>query len=216
MRKSSNPSRPTEDGGRAPTVAVTCGRGGRFARQEAGMRTTTPAPSRSGTLERKHEASRGLPAQGMKDFAGVDHRLEPDACLGGPLHRQKERQELVFVRRPRVLAQGLTKRQMLCLGPRGKLRRIGCHEGERTFRIAAIFREIEMHPSDQIPGWMETLQEVLQARFSPRQATWRKPLPVLPRAPPGRPSSDILIPASWAPSAPNRRGLLRSVLRRPA
>ena len=45
----------------------------------------------------------------------------------------------------------------------GELRRVGCHEGERTFRIAAIFRQIEMHPSDQIPGWMETLQEILQA-----------------------------------------------------
>ena len=44
------PVEPDADGGRAPTVAVTCGRAGRLARQDAGMRTTTPALSSSGTL----------------------------------------------------------------------------------------------------------------------------------------------------------------------
>jgi len=34
---------------------------------------------------------------------------------------------------------------MLCLGPRGKLRRIGCHEGERTFRIATMLGQIELN-----------------------------------------------------------------------
>ena len=36
------------DGGLSPTVAVTCGRGGRLARQPAGTRTMTPAVSRRG------------------------------------------------------------------------------------------------------------------------------------------------------------------------
>ena len=49
MRKSSSAS--SAEAGRAPcapTVAVTCGRGGRPALQVAGMRTTTPARSSSG------------------------------------------------------------------------------------------------------------------------------------------------------------------------
>ena len=41
--KSSSASSPSLEGARVPTVAVTCGRAGRPARQVAGMRTTTPA-----------------------------------------------------------------------------------------------------------------------------------------------------------------------------
>src|SRR5712672_2971612 len=56
---SSSPSSPTADGARLPIVAVTCGRAGRLARQDTGMRTTTPALSSSGTLWRKRDASMG-------------------------------------------------------------------------------------------------------------------------------------------------------------
>ena len=40
---------PSPDGGLPPTVAVTCGRDGRLARQAFGTRTMTPAASRRGT-----------------------------------------------------------------------------------------------------------------------------------------------------------------------
>ena len=47
-----------------PTVPVTCGRDGRLARHDAGMRTTTPALSRSGALASRRDASCGVQRSG--------------------------------------------------------------------------------------------------------------------------------------------------------
>ena len=66
MRKSSSASLPSPDGALPPTVAVTCGRDGRLALQVAGMRTTTPARSSSGTSPRKRRASCGVQRSGWK------------------------------------------------------------------------------------------------------------------------------------------------------
>ena len=52
MRKSRRASAPRPDWGFPPTVAVTRGRAGRRPRQEAGMRSTTPAASSRGTSPR--------------------------------------------------------------------------------------------------------------------------------------------------------------------
>ena len=56
--KSSSASVPSADGGRVPTVAVTCGRGGRPARHAVGTRTTI-----AGTLQLRDvaEEADGLP-----------------------------------------------------------------------------------------------------------------------------------------------------------
>ena len=53
------PGAPTPDGARRPTVPETLGRDGRLACQDAGIRTTTPALSSSGTAPRNRAASGG-------------------------------------------------------------------------------------------------------------------------------------------------------------
>ena len=71
------------------------------------------------------------PAQGMKDFPRLDHRLEPGACCSGALHRHEQGQKLASVRSPGIVAQGLAERQMLGLGMGGELRCVGGDKGER-------------------------------------------------------------------------------------
>ena len=77
------------DGGLPPTVAFTWGRAGRFMRQLAGMRTTTPALSSAGASLRIAALARA-PAQRVKDIARIDHRLQPLAGLGGTLDRHQQ------------------------------------------------------------------------------------------------------------------------------
>ena len=98
------------------------------------MRTTTPALSSSAALARKRDASARPPAQRMEDLARVDHRPQPGAALGGALHRQQQRQQLVAVRRAGILAQRLAERQVLRAGLRREPRRVGRQEGERRLR----------------------------------------------------------------------------------
>ena len=99
----------------------------------------------------------------MKNLAGVDHRPQPVAVFGRALHRQQQRQQLVAVRRPGVFAQRLTERHVLRAGLGGEPRGVGRHEGERLFGVAAVFRQVEMHPPDQVPGRVQRVQEALQA-----------------------------------------------------
>ena len=44
--------------------------------------------------------------------------------------------------------------------------RIGRHEGERIIRVAAIFREIEMHPSDETPAAVARFQKILEGELA--------------------------------------------------
>ena len=66
MQKSSSASSPSCAGALAPTVAFTCARAGRFIRQFAGIRTTTPAASSAGTSLRNCSASCGPQRNGWK------------------------------------------------------------------------------------------------------------------------------------------------------
>ena len=66
MRKSRSASLPKPDGVLPPTLPVTCGRGGRFDRQFAGIRTTTPALSNWGTSLRSCKALLGCQRNGWK------------------------------------------------------------------------------------------------------------------------------------------------------
>ena len=109
------------------------------------------------------------PPQGVEDLARVDHMLQPIAFVRGALNRLKQRQKLVFVFRPGIVAQRLAQRQMLGFGGGREARRIGRHEGEREVRIAAVFRQIEMDPADEGPGWMALGEETLQIRPSRRK-----------------------------------------------
>ena len=140
------------------------------------LRTRRPvhAPARrhahddAGAFQRRNvlqELQRLLraPAQRMKDLAGVDHRLQPGALLGGALHRHQQRQQALAVFRAGIFLQGLAERQMLRLGLRRQPRRVGGQEGERGLFVLAVLGEIEMHAPDQIPGGMTGFEEVLNS-----------------------------------------------------
>ena len=77
------------------------------------MRTTTPALSRSGTLARKLRGLVRRPAQRMIQLAGIQHRSQPGAGLGGALHRQQQRQQPRAIGRAGIFAQRLPERHML-------------------------------------------------------------------------------------------------------
>ena len=47
-----------------------------------------------------------------------------------------------------------------------KARCVGRHEGERIILIPAIFREIEMHPSNETPAAVARFQEILEGEFA--------------------------------------------------
>ena len=62
--KSSSASVPSPAGALPPTVALTCGRGGRLARHAPGTRTTTPAASSRGRSVSRWNASAGVQRSG--------------------------------------------------------------------------------------------------------------------------------------------------------
>ncbi len=101
------------------------------------------------------------PAQRMKDLAGIDHRLQPAALLGGALDRHQQRQQALAVPRAGIFLQGLAERQMLRLGRGREPRRVGRQKGERSLFVLPVLGEIEMHAPDQIPGGMTGLEEFL-------------------------------------------------------
>ena len=114
MRKSNSPSAPNCDGGLAPTVAVTCGRGGRLPRQALGTRTID-----AGGFEPRHVGQQlqrlgGGPSQRIVDLVGVEQAPQPRRLLRGAIHRQEQRQELRFVQRTGVLASAWPSGR--CLG----------------------------------------------------------------------------------------------------
>jgi hypothetical protein len=51
---------------------------------------------------------------------------------------------------------------MLGFGLRRQPRGVGRHEGEGLLGIAPVFRQIEMHPPDQVPGGVQSLEEALE------------------------------------------------------
>ena len=123
----------------------------------------------------------GSPAQRMKDFPGIDHRLQPGALFRGALHRQKQRQQLVPVGRPGVFAQRLTEGDVLCLRLRGKAGGVGRHEGEGVVGIAAVFRQIEVTPADQVPGGVQRGQEGLQSGPRGGEGRCERPCHLIPQ-----------------------------------
>ena len=128
------------------------GAAGRLARHVAGMRTTTPALSRSAALRKQACGLRGVQRSGWK--------ISPASTIGrSQAHVSAARctgsssdSSLLAVRRAGVFAQRLASGTMLRPGLRRKPRRVGRHEGERRLRVAAVLGQVEMHAADQVPG----------------------------------------------------------------
>ena len=159
MRKSSSASSPSCDGALAADRRLHLrARGPVHAPARRHPHDHAGAFERGSVLEELQRLLRA-PAQRVKDLAGIDHRLQPGALLGGALDRHQQRQQALAVLRAGIFLQGLAERQMLRLGLRRKPRRVGREEGERRFFVLAVFGEIEMHAPDQIPGGMAGLEE---------------------------------------------------------
>ena len=82
--KSSSASMPRPDGGLPPTVAVTCGRGGRFARQRVGTRTMTPAALEA----RAHRSAAETPRRASTAAGDRSRPPRPSPSATGTLRRR--------------------------------------------------------------------------------------------------------------------------------
>ena len=96
-------------------------------------------------------------------------RLQPGAVLGGALDRHQQRQQALAVLRAGIFLQSLAERQMLRLGLRRKPGRVGREKRERRLLVLPVLREIEMHASNQVPGRMAALEELLHGELGFRQ-----------------------------------------------
>src|SRR5215212_198287 len=97
----------------------------------------------------------------MKDLACIHQSLQPRAVLGGALDRQKQREQALSVSRSCVLLQGLSERKMLRLGLSGQSCRISRKKREWSLFVPPVLRKVEMHASNQVPGWMAAVEEFL-------------------------------------------------------
>ena len=85
--------------------------------------------------------------------------------LGRALDRHQQRQQALAVLRARVFLQGLAERQMLRLGRRRKPRRVGRQKRERRLLVLPVFGQIEMHATDEVPGGLTALEELLHRQL---------------------------------------------------
>src|SRR5713226_8231654 len=97
----------------------------------------------------------------MEDLARLHHLLEPRAAFRRALDWKQQREEALLVDSARVLAQGLAERQMLSLAVRRQPARVGGQEGEGKLLVPAVFGQVEVHPSQEVPDRVQALQEVL-------------------------------------------------------
>src|SRR3954449_8696604 len=97
----------------------------------------------------------------MKDLACIHQSLQPRAVLGSALDGQKQREQALSVSRSCVLLQGPAKRQMLRLGLSGQPGRISRKKREWSLFVPPVLRKVEMHPTNQVPGGMAAVEEVL-------------------------------------------------------
>src|SRR5215207_11317444 len=120
----------------------------------------------TGAFERRNvlqELERLLraPAQCMEDLARSHQGLQPRAVLGGALDGHEQREQALAVSCPCVLLQGLSERKMLRLGLSRKSCRISRKKSEGGLLISPVLSKVEMHTSNQVPGWMAAFEEVL-------------------------------------------------------
>ena len=107
----------------------------------------------------------GRPAQRVIDLARVDHRLQPRALGGGALDRQEQREQPRLVGGAGVFAQRAAERQVLRLGVRRQLRRVGRQKRERRVIVPAVLGEVEMDAADEMPRRVLALEKRLDRRL---------------------------------------------------
>ena len=70
---------------------------------------------------------------------------------------------------------------MLGFGLRRQPGGVGRHEGEGLLRIAPVFRQIEMHPPDQVPGGVQVLEKGLKIGTGPGQRSRERSAHLIPQ-----------------------------------
>src|SRR5215813_853209 len=89
--------------------------------------------------------------------------------LASAVYRHQKREEAFAVPGARIFLQSLAEREMLSLGLGRKLRCISRQEGKGGVLILAIFGEVEVDTSHEIPGRMTALEELLHGELGLRQ-----------------------------------------------
>jgi hypothetical protein len=100
----------------------------------------------------------------MKNFAGVDDRVQPRAALARAAHRLEQPQKFGFGSRAGVFAQGGAERGMADLAMGDERGRIGGEKGERPLCVLAVLGEMEMHPTDMPPAAVARGEKGVEAR----------------------------------------------------
>ena len=213
MRKSSSASWPTPDSNLPPTLAVTCGRGGRFARQVAGIRTTTPALSSCGTSRRSCMASRRLPPQRVENLARIDHGLQPRAASDARCTGRSSDSRRSLLAAPAYSPQSLPQRKMLRLGVRRQPRGISRQKSEGRCFVLAVFGQVEVHAADKVPRRVAAFQETPGRRTSIPITPAQKRFAVLAREtgehlPSGTPLQSSGAPREPAKPVPHHRAAM--------
>jgi hypothetical protein len=121
----------------------------------------TPRPLELRHIAKKAECFIGRPAEGVEDLSSGNHCVQPSTAFGRALHRQKERQHPVSVRRPCILFQRLAQRNVLDLAMFRQPVRIGREKGKGGLLILPVLREVEVHAPDHIPCRVHALEELL-------------------------------------------------------
>ena len=107
----------------------------------------------------------GRPPQRVIDLARVDHRLQPRTLGGGALDRQEQREQPRLVGGACVFAQRAAERQVLRLGLRRQLGRVGRQKRERRLIIPAVLGEVEVDAADEMPRRVLALEKLLDRRL---------------------------------------------------
>ena len=80
----------------------------------------------------------------MEDLAGIDHRLQPGAMLGGALNRHQQRQQALAVVRAGIFLQRFSEREVLGLGGGREPCRVGRQERERSGLVLPVLGQVEV------------------------------------------------------------------------
>ncbi len=105
------------------------------------------------------------PPERVIDLARVDHRLQPTTVGCGALHGEEQREQPRLVRGACVFAEGAAEWQVLRLGLRRQLRRVGRKKRERRISVSTVFGEVEVDAADQVPRRVPAMQKLLDGRL---------------------------------------------------
>src|SRR5437868_7485417 len=100
----------------------------------------------------------------MEDLAGIDEFAEPTALCSRALNRPEKGKQSRLVDASGILRKSLTQRQMLSFRAGRQFMGIGGEKRERCFFVFAVFCEIEMDTSHQIPNRILSFQEIFNGK----------------------------------------------------